>query len=112
LPWPPVPTDVAAFAPTFEQQFRTMVPWWPVSCPILIPQPTSVPPFPTIQPPAEVPVAPPRLRTPPAAPAPAPAPAPVLPPAPASLAQALQNPIVVILLGLAIIRTVAAVAKR
>lgn len=96
LPWPPVPSAIIGFT---EQQFRqVLVPWWPAGCPITTLQPVDAPPAPTVTPPRE----PPRLTTPSA---------PAAPAAPTTLADALKNPVVVILLGLAAVRTIAAVVK-
>jgi hypothetical protein len=84
-------------------------------------QPTLTAPIPTIEPPAEpvTPQPPPALQPPPKlkvptapVPVPAPAPAPVTAPSPPStLSGLLANPIVLIFLGLAVVRTIASIAR-
>lgn len=102
LPWPPLPGEAL---PSWA-----IVPWWPTTCPINVPQPTAAPPAPTAPPPVQA--APPALRQPPPAPPASPAPPPATAPTqPATLAQALENPVIVFILVLGVIRTIASVAR-
>jgi hypothetical protein len=99
LPWPPLPgVQLPSWA---------LVPWWPAECPMGIPQPSAAPPTPTVRPPTVPLTSPPPAPTAPPAPAPAPSAA-----KPATLAQAIEDhPITAIFLALALVRTIAAVAK-